>query len=456
MPATSYTQTARHFGGLDSVWNHVGTPGPASIEGLDWKDFDFAIDLNVRSVLVTTEAALPELRARGGGSILFTASTSGLQGSPYSPVYNIAKFGVVGLVKGLAKRYGHENIRVNAVLPGTTDTPVLRVFVARPEQPDARRGNARNAGRQTRCRIRCDASPNPRKSPTPRCSCCRTRRRSLTALRCRSTGVRPPKPASKRVGATHDPTRWTPWHANCLRHRNQQPVFSVNTRKFRGRPWIAAAPAAAVQATATADHRFSFHDFLSAINPLQYLPVVGTIYRAVTGDTIPEALRDLGSMLVSGLLGGPIGLGINIATLAAEKVTGVDPEKIVAAQFRGEASAGAPAKALPATAPALTASSPPASGPPTDAEGASAQLAWSSTQLAAYGVRSNSSGTLTLGDIEGADVLNTLQLVRLGHAAAAYAANETTPSKPQPWAADRPPPRRSVVPTAVGNRLLGA
>ncbi|HEY3848327.1 MAG TPA: SDR family oxidoreductase, partial [Acetobacteraceae bacterium] len=108
-------QTARQFGGLDFVWNHVGTPGPASIEGIDWKDFDFAMNLNVRTVLVTTEAALPELRARGGGALLFTASTSGLVGSPYSPVYNIAKFGVVGLGKGLAKRYGHEKIRVNAV-----------------------------------------------------------------------------------------------------------------------------------------------------------------------------------------------------------------------------------------------------------------------------------------------------------------------------------------------------
>jgi NAD(P)-dependent dehydrogenase (short-subunit alcohol dehydrogenase family) len=126
-------QAARHFGGLDFVWNHVGTPGPAAIEGIDWNDFDHAMTLNVRSVLVTTEAALPELRARGGGSVLFTASTSGLQGSPYSPVYNIAKFGVVGLVKGLAKRYGHENIRINAVCPGTTDTPMLRVFVARPD-----------------------------------------------------------------------------------------------------------------------------------------------------------------------------------------------------------------------------------------------------------------------------------------------------------------------------------
>jgi NAD(P)-dependent dehydrogenase (short-subunit alcohol dehydrogenase family) len=106
-------RTANAFGGLDFVWNHVGHPGP--------------------TVLVTTEAAIPELRARGGGALLYTASTSGLTGSQFSPVYNIAKFGVVGLVHGLAKRYAREKIRVNAVCPGPTDTPMLRVFVARPD-----------------------------------------------------------------------------------------------------------------------------------------------------------------------------------------------------------------------------------------------------------------------------------------------------------------------------------
>ncbi|MGH7156489.1 MAG: SDR family NAD(P)-dependent oxidoreductase [Acetobacteraceae bacterium] len=126
-------RTARKWGGLDFVWNHVGHPGPASIEGIDWNDFELAMDLNVRTVLVTTEAALPELRARGGGALLFTASTSGLVGSQFSPVYNIAKFGVVGLVHGLAKRYARENIRANAICPGPTDTPMLRVFVARPD-----------------------------------------------------------------------------------------------------------------------------------------------------------------------------------------------------------------------------------------------------------------------------------------------------------------------------------
>ena len=130
-------RTANAYGGLDFVWNHVGHPGPAAIEGIDMADFDLAINLNLRTVLVTTEAAIPEMRARGGGALLYTASTSGLVGSGFSPVYSMAKFGVVGFVRALAKRLAPDNIRVNAVCPGPIDTPMLRVFVARPDQQQA-------------------------------------------------------------------------------------------------------------------------------------------------------------------------------------------------------------------------------------------------------------------------------------------------------------------------------
>ncbi len=127
-------EAANALGGLDFAWNHVGHPGPASVEGIDMADFDLAMTLNLRTILISTEAQLPELRARGGGSLLYTASTSGLVGSQFSPVYSAVKHGVVGFVKAMAKRYGNEKIRLNALCPGATDTPMLRVFVSRPDQ----------------------------------------------------------------------------------------------------------------------------------------------------------------------------------------------------------------------------------------------------------------------------------------------------------------------------------
>ena len=127
-------ETASAFGGLDFVWDHVGHPGPATLEGLEMKEFDIAVGLNLRTQLLTAAAALPEMRARGGGSLLYTASVSGLVGSPNSPVYSAAKFGVIGFARSLAKRVVKDGIRVNVVCPGAIDTPMLRVFVARPDQ----------------------------------------------------------------------------------------------------------------------------------------------------------------------------------------------------------------------------------------------------------------------------------------------------------------------------------
>src|ERR1700726_2607168 len=147
-------RTANQFGGLDFVWNHVGHPGPAAVEGIDMADFELAIDLNLRTVLVTTEAAIPEMRARGGGALLFTASTSGLVGSGFSPVYSMAKFGVVGFVRALAKRLAPDNIRFNAICPGPIDTPMLRVFVARPDQQ-------RTAGQDKEALVQLRGRQNP-------------------------------------------------------------------------------------------------------------------------------------------------------------------------------------------------------------------------------------------------------------------------------------------------------
>jgi hypothetical protein len=182
------------------------------------------------------------------------------------------------------------------------------------------------------------------------------------------------------------------------------------------------SPAAtAAQPAAVHDHGFNFHEFLSDINPLQYLPVVGTIYRAVTGDVIPEALREGGSFLVSGLLGGPIGLLTSIAETIAEKITGIDPEKIVASVFHTSTPAVAAPAGPPAAGPVLarTPADPALASTP-----AAPRIALTPEQLSAYGVHPDASGTPKLVDTGAADVLNSIELTRLGHAAAAYAANQ--------------------------------
>ena len=132
------SRTRDRFGRLDFLWNHVGTPGPALIEGLNVELLDLAIDLNMRSGLLTTTEAIPLLRV-SHGAVLFTASTSGVVGSPVSPVYSMTKFGVIGLVRSLAKRYAPEGIRFNALAPGAVDTPMLRDFYARPDLSDAQK-----------------------------------------------------------------------------------------------------------------------------------------------------------------------------------------------------------------------------------------------------------------------------------------------------------------------------
>ncbi|MBM4763665.1 glucose 1-dehydrogenase [Bacillus sp. B15-48] len=123
------------YGRIDILWNHVGVPGPYGIEDVVEEDFDFAIDLNLKSGFFTTKYALPAMKA-AGGSIIYTASIGGLVASPFSPVYSAAKGAVINLVRSLAVRLGKDQIRVNAICPGTTETPMLKQFLTLSENDD--------------------------------------------------------------------------------------------------------------------------------------------------------------------------------------------------------------------------------------------------------------------------------------------------------------------------------
>ena len=152
--------------------------------------------------------------------------------------------------------------------------------------------------------------------------------------------------------------------------------------------------------------RTGFHVLLAELNPLQYVPVLGTIYRALTGDRIPEEARTVGSLVVSGIIGGPTGVAISVAETAVEKMAGIDPEKL---GTRMLASIGI-GNAKPDVSPAATPGRPP---PQPDAPPASRTAAWSPAQLAAYGVTSAQDGALKQGDLQDSDVLNSLEIARL-------------------------------------------
>lgn len=128
-------EAARLMGGIDILWANAGIPGPSGVEDLDLCAYDKSIELNVTATIVGTGEVIPYMRQRGGGSIVFTSSISGVQGSLLSPTYSAAKFAVVGFAKSSALKYAREKIRVNAICPGMTATGMLNTFMSRELDP---------------------------------------------------------------------------------------------------------------------------------------------------------------------------------------------------------------------------------------------------------------------------------------------------------------------------------
>jgi 3-oxoacyl-[acyl-carrier protein] reductase len=139
-------EAAEKLGGLDILINNAGGLGERRpIADVDDALFDFVYDLNVRSVLAATQAAIPYFEKRGGGNVINVGSIAGIDGGGAgASVYSTAKAAVHNITRHLARDLAKKKIRVNTVAPGAIATP----FHARtpPERLEAMK-NAAPLGR---------------------------------------------------------------------------------------------------------------------------------------------------------------------------------------------------------------------------------------------------------------------------------------------------------------------
>ena len=137
--ARAVAEAVERLGGLDVLVNNVGVGAQGDIEANDEREWTHVLDVNVIGLVRVTRAALPALRQSGSAAIVNTCSVAATVGLPNRALYCASKGAVLALTHAMAADLLHDGVRVNAVNPGTTDTPWAARLLDASDDPVAER-----------------------------------------------------------------------------------------------------------------------------------------------------------------------------------------------------------------------------------------------------------------------------------------------------------------------------
>jgi 3-oxoacyl-[acyl-carrier protein] reductase len=121
--------TVERFGKVDIYYNNAGIPMAATpVEHVDLATWQRIMEVNTTAIFLAAKAVVPQMKSQGGGSIIVTASTSGIRPRPGLSAYSASKGAAILLTKALAIELAPANIRVNAICPVAANTPMLERF----------------------------------------------------------------------------------------------------------------------------------------------------------------------------------------------------------------------------------------------------------------------------------------------------------------------------------------